>query len=83
VLNKTGIIGVHLAVQRTRKGTLVRYYCATWFDQPGKPRKRSFSVAKYGRLKARSLATTTRREAIRKLLRPAAKLEDSRGRSSS
>ena len=33
-LNKTGVIGVHLAVQRTRKKTRLRYYCATWIDAP-------------------------------------------------
>jgi hypothetical protein len=71
VLNKTGVIGVHLAAQRTRKGTRVRYYCATWADATGRPRKRSFSVAKYGRDLARSHAVRTRRDALAQLLRPA------------
>ena len=69
-LNKTGVIGVRLALQRTRKGTPARYYCATWFDATGRPRKRSFSVAKYGEAKARSLAVRARRQALEELLRP-------------
>lgn len=70
VLNNTGVIGVHLARTRTRKGTPVRYYCATWIDDRGRSNKRSFSLAKYGELKARSLAVKTRREALADLLRP-------------
>jgi len=70
VLNTTGEIGVHLARTRTRKGTAVRYYCATWVDERGHSNKRSFSLAKYGRTKARSLAVRTRREALADLLRP-------------
>ena len=71
VLNKTGVIGVHLAAQRTRKGTRVRYYCATWIDATGRSHKRSFSVAKYGESTARSFAVKARREALAELLRPA------------
>jgi hypothetical protein len=73
-LNTTGVIGVHLARQRTRKGTRVRYYCATWIDGGGRSHKRSFSVAKYGRAIARARATRVRREAIAEMLRPAAAL---------
>jgi len=70
VLNNTGVIGVHLARTRTRKGTPARYYCATWIDDRGSSHKRSFSVAKYGELKARSLAVRARKEALAGLLRP-------------
>jgi hypothetical protein len=69
-LNTTGVIGVHLARQRTRKGTHLRYYCATWIDDAGRPRKRSFSVAKFGEMKARSLAIHARKDALAELLRP-------------
>lgn len=57
------MIGVHLARQRTRSGTRVRYYCATWIDATGLSRKRSFSVTKYG-------AASARRMALAELLRP-------------
>ena len=69
VLNKTGVVGVHLARGRTRKGTRVRHYCATWFDDAGQPRKRSFSVAKYGAERAFDLAARARRSALAEILR--------------
>jgi len=65
------VIGVHLAEGRTRKGTRVRYYCATWADATGHPRKRSFSVTKYGEEKAFELAVRARKDALASLLRPA------------
>jgi hypothetical protein len=70
VLNTTGVIGVHLAVQRTRKGTIVRYYCATWIDDVGRTHKQSFSVAKFGGRRARSLAVAGRKDILAELLRP-------------
>ena len=70
-LNTTGVIGVHLARGRTRKGTRVRSYCATWIEASGQTRKRSFSVAKYGKEKAFDLAVRERRTALAVLLRPA------------
>jgi hypothetical protein len=70
-LNTTGIVGVHLARQRTRKGTLVRYYTATWVDERGRPVKRVFSVAKYGEWRAFALAAQARRQALAEMLRPA------------
>lgn len=69
-LNKTGVVGVHLARGRTRKGTRVRYYCATWVEAAGQARKRSFSVAKYGAERAFDLAQRARRKALAALLRP-------------
>lgn len=80
VLNTTGVIGVTLARQRTRGGRLVEYYCATWFDERGQRRKRSFSVAKYGRREARALAIDTRRNVLAVLLRPAGRGGASDGR---
>lgn len=70
-LNKTGIVGVHLARGHTRKGTRVRRYCATWVDDTGQARKRPFSVMKYGAERAFDLATRARRKALAALLRPA------------
>jgi hypothetical protein len=65
--NTSGVIGVHF--HRDRKGRIVRY-AATWNDEHGQARKRSFSVARYGAREARSLAIQARREALKRLLRP-------------
>lgn len=70
VLNKTGVIGVHLAKQRTRKGTRARHYCATWIDEEGRPRKRSFSLTRYGEAQARARAIRARKQALEQLLTP-------------
>lgn len=80
-LNKTGVIGVHLARQRTRRGRLVRYYCATWIDAAGRPKKRSFSVAKYGKEKAFEMAERARRQALAELLQPQARRPLGKSRS--
>jgi hypothetical protein len=69
-LNNTGVIGVHLSRGRTRKGTRVSYYGATWVDARGRRIKRSFSVAKYGLPRAFELAVRARRQALAELLRP-------------
>lgn len=69
-LNKTGVVGVHLAIGRTRKGTRVRHYCATWVEAAGQPRKRSFSVRKYGAGRAFEMAKHARKRALAELLRP-------------
>jgi hypothetical protein len=69
-LNKTGVIGVHLSRQRTRSGTRVRYYCATWIDAAGLSHKRSFSVRKYGAAQAFDMAERARTKALAELLRP-------------
>jgi len=79
-LNTTGVIGVTLARQRTRGGRLVHYYCATWFDERGQRRKRSFSVAKYGRREAWARAIEARRNALAVLLQPAGRGGASDGR---
>jgi len=81
VLNTTGVIGVHLAVQRTRKGTIMSYYCATWIDDVGRTHKRSFSVAKFGELRARSLAVAARKDTLAELLRPRRSARNRRPRS--
>jgi AP2 domain len=57
---------------RTRKGTRVRYYDASWVDETGSKRKRTFSVAKYGESRARAMAIRTRKQVLAELLRPGA-----------
>jgi hypothetical protein len=69
-LNKTGVIGVSLSRERTRKGVPAPRYCAKWIDARGHPCKRSFSVGRYGKAKARALAILARHEALERLLRP-------------
>jgi hypothetical protein len=64
VLNKTGVVGVALVKDRTRKGTPVRYYVANWSDTFGRKHKRSFSMLKYGEERARELAVEARRRAL-------------------
>lgn len=70
--NTTGVVGVHLSRDRSRRSRrrFSLRYAATWNDEHGRTRKRSFSVAKYGPRKARALAIQARREALKKLLRP-------------
>jgi hypothetical protein len=70
VRNTTGEIGVHLARQRSRTGSWLWYYGATWVDG-GRSHKRSFSVAKYGKAAARARAVRVRRSVLAELLRPA------------
>jgi hypothetical protein len=70
--NKTGVIGVNVRDGRTRKGTRVRYYDASWVDETGRTRKRTFSVAKYGESRARAMAIRTRKQMLAELLRPGA-----------
>jgi len=70
VRNKTGVIGVSRCVDRTRGGTLVPRYYASWIDERGRRHKHSFSVAKYGEAKARAMAIRLRRKVIAEMLRP-------------
>lgn len=65
-LNKTGIIGVTLARDRTRAGRIVLRYIATWPTRNGPPGKASFSVERYGRAEARRLAIRARQEGLRR-----------------
>jgi hypothetical protein len=70
-LNKTGVIGVSLSRERTRRGVPAPRYSATWIDERGHQRKRSFSIGRFGKEKALALASNARREALEQLLRPA------------
>jgi hypothetical protein len=68
-LNTTGVVGVSLIRQRTRKGT--QYYAATWTDERGRQFARCFSIPKYGRRKAFEMAVQARKQALAEMLRPA------------
>lgn len=70
LLNTTGVVGVSFGEQRSRKGTLLAYYRAAWTDEAGRTHSRRFSVAKYGKTRARSLAVKTRQEALAEMLVP-------------
>jgi hypothetical protein len=66
--NKTGVIGVSLLEDRTRGGTLVKRFVATWVDEHGHDRKRSFSVPKYGHAKARAMAVAARHQGVAEMM---------------
>lgn len=60
--NKTGRVGVHLAVNPSETWEDVEYssYVASWKTEEGKRQKISFSVQKYGKKKAFELACIAR-----------------------
>jgi hypothetical protein len=68
--NRTGTIGVARTRERTRSGTWLIRYSATWPLREGGSKKASFSVALYGEAEARRLATDARRRGLEQLLRP-------------
>ena len=70
VRNTTGVVGVSLSRERTRKGTHTRRYRAVWTDENGEVHTRSFSVRKYGAGAARTEAIRARLVAIERMLRP-------------
>ena len=70
VLNTTGVVGVTVSRERTRSGRVFRRYRAACYDETGRERRRSFSIARYGAAKARALAITARKDAIEAALRP-------------
>jgi hypothetical protein len=67
---KTGLVGVSYVDDRTRRGTRLRRYIAQWHDEHGKPRRRSFSIRKYGKDRAHALAIQCRKQALARMLRP-------------
>lgn len=69
-LNRSGVIGVHDWISRTRKGRRIVHWAATWVEEDGRIRKRSFSSLKYGREEARRLAIEARKAALAVLLLP-------------
>jgi hypothetical protein len=66
VLNKTGIIGVTLVRDRTRKGTVIWRYIASWPTRNSKRGKATFSVARYGKAEARRMAIQARQDGLRR-----------------
>jgi hypothetical protein len=75
VKNKTGVIGVSLVVERSRAGTLVRRYAATWPVRDGerKSGRATFSLALYGACEAFQRAVEARERGLRAFLRRASK----------
>jgi hypothetical protein len=67
-LNTSGVIGVTLSRERSRAGTLVERYLATWPTANGKRCKVSFSVGRYGHAEARRLAIKARKEGLQREL---------------
>jgi AP2 domain len=67
-LNNTGEVGVAFVRQRTRAGRWVWYYVASWIELDGRRVKRSYSVLKYGKRRARAQAVQARREALARIL---------------
>jgi hypothetical protein len=67
---RTGVVGVSYVVDRTRSGRHAPRYVAMWHDAHGRRLKRSFSVRKHGKDRARALAVQCRKQAIARMLRP-------------
>jgi hypothetical protein len=70
VRNNTGVVGVLLVTQRSRRGTLLTYAVAHWTEASGRKRKRSFSVLKYGKREALARAKRIRLDVLAEMLRP-------------
>jgi hypothetical protein len=68
VRNTTGEIGVALVKDRTRSGRVILRYVAQWPTREGGRAKATFSVALYGKTKARQLAIDARRKGVAALL---------------
>jgi hypothetical protein len=66
----TGIVGVVHVRTHSRAGTPLEHFCALWYDEHGRSRKRSFSALKYGRQRARAMAADIRRRMLAEMLRP-------------
>ncbi len=58
--NRTGVVGVHLAVCESVYGEMYSSYCASWKTGTGGRSKLSFSFKKYGKRKAWELACLAR-----------------------
>lgn len=70
IRNTSGTVGVHLARIRKPNGHVHRRYVATWYDEQHRPKRKSFSIAKYGKQGARLLAEQTRAEAVSRQTQP-------------
>ena len=58
--NRSGVVGVHLAICESIYGEKYSSYCASWKTKAGKRSKLSFSFKKYGKKKAFKLACLAR-----------------------
>ena len=67
VLNTTGVVGVARTKERTRSGTILERYVASWSEPSGRRGKASFSVGLYGEKEAFRLAVRSRRAALQEL----------------
>jgi hypothetical protein len=67
VLNRTGVVGVCLTVERTRGARLIRRYVASWSLLDGRRGKASFSTRLYGKKQAFGLAVQARKAALKQL----------------
>lgn len=67
-VSSTGIIGVVHSKERTRWGGWSERFSGIWFDEDGRRRKASYSVAKFGYQRAQELAENARNEGVAKLL---------------
>ena len=68
VRNTTGEVGVALVKDRTRSGRVIWRYVAQWPTREGGRGKATFSVALYGKRRARQLAIDARRRGLAALL---------------
>lgn len=66
--NTTGVIGVQLSRDRTRRGRPAFRYRASWHELDGRQRLRSFAIKKYGAQRAKALAIECREQALGRLL---------------
>ncbi len=67
IRNTTGVVGVARVKERTRAGSIMLRYVATWPSRSGKPKKATFSIGLYGEEKAFRLAVKARRAGLAEL----------------
>lgn len=58
--NRTGRVGVYIAIANEADGQAYEAYCASWTDEDGQRWKISFSIQRYGKRRAWQLATLAR-----------------------
>ena len=66
----TGVVGASRVTGRAPNGKVYASYVATWVDEHGRPRKKSFGVLKYGERQARALAIAYRRRVVEEVFGP-------------
>jgi hypothetical protein len=63
-MSKTGIVGVSCHAERTKAGTVLVRYFASWPDGSGRNTVKSFSVSRYGEAGAKARAIRARRAGV-------------------